>query len=554
MIRLTHEGSGKRSLFLNGVRTMRRFSKLLVVLLIAAVLAGAFGVQALAAGSRNPEAYLPYSPYAAWGYPNTYCSFGDSISAGYDRYENNTIIGYQPTPATSYPSLVAAATNTYHCPFSFIGFRSSELLLSLGGDIGTPDAYHATGYAWMYSEDGTCHYWQDSIAPAVTTASLMTVNVGNNDVLTAPLSLAAVDVLEAGEKWQENENAIAALIESGDLPQTLAGMYQLMNRLGYYKEYIPAVLARMQSGLEQIKTNMPQIIAQLRSVNTTGQIVIVGMYNPYDSMKLTDQGLLQIGKMGGLLVDQVNAYYKQLAAETGCVYADVTDTESYADLNPTALLSGGLREDAHPTHKGHAYLAKQILDAIPVILPYTDVPEEQWYRESVDYCYRNSLMVGTAADVFSPDEYMTRAMVVTVLWRLAGSPSVEGEMQFSDVAAGSWYFDAVNWAYQNKIVSGIGFGKFAPDQDVSRQDFMTMLYRYAQFEGFVDRGGWNLLERFGFKDLRSAAAYALDSLRWAFGNGILNGVNSTSIDPTGRLTRAQCAALIMRFDKNIYTA
>ena len=117
---------------------MKQFKKLLVLLLLLAVLVSALGIPALAVGARNPEAYLPYSPYAAWGYPNTYCSFGDSISAGYDRYENNTIVGYQPTPATSYPSLVAAATNTYHCPFSFIGFRSTELLLSLGGDIGEP--------------------------------------------------------------------------------------------------------------------------------------------------------------------------------------------------------------------------------------------------------------------------------------------------------------------------------------------------------------------------------------------------------------------------------
>ena len=532
---------------------MKQIRKALVLVLLLAVLVSVFAVQGFAAGTRNPEAYLPYSPLAAYGYPNTYCSFGDSISAGYDRYENKTIVGYQPTPETSYPSIVAKATNTYHCPFSFIGFRSTELLLSLGGDIGKPDEYHTTGYAWMYSADGVCHYWDESILPAVQVASLMTINVGNNDVLTAPLSLAAVDVLEAGQKWQENEAAIAAMIESGDLPQTLAGMYQLMNKLGYYKEYIPAVIARMQAGLEQIKTNMPQIIAQLRSVNTTGQIAIVGMYNPYDKMTLVDNGLIQIGKMGDLVVNQVNAYYKQLCEETGCVYVDVTKTESYADLKPTGILAG-LSEDAHPTHKGHAYMAKQILDAIPVILPYTDVAQDVWYRESVDYCYRNSLMLGTAADTFAPDDYMTRAMVVTVLWRLAGSPAAEGVMPFEDVEPGIWYYDAVNWAYQNKIVNGVSARLFAPDYDVSRQDFMTMLYRYACAEGFVTQTSFNLLERYGFKDLSSAAAYAMQSLRWAFEYGILNGVNSTNIDPTGRLTRAQCAALIMRFDKNIYSA
>ena len=530
---------------------MKNMRKALALVLLIAVLLSAFALQGFAAGSRNPEAYLPYSPAAAYGYPNTYCSFGDSISAGYDRYENNTIIGYQPTPATSYPSLVAQATNTFHCPFSFIGFRSTELLLSLGVPVADPDLYHTTGYYWMY-ENGVCPYWERDIAPAVQYASLMTINVGNNDVLTAPLSLAAVDVLEAGEKYQANEAAIAAAVESGDLPATLSGMYSLMNQLGYYKEYIPAVIARMNAGLEQIKTNMPQIIAQLRSVNTTGQIAIVGMYNPYAKMTLTDSGLIQIGKAGDLMVSQVNAYYQKLCKETGCVYVDVTDTESYADLNPTSILKG-LGEDAHPTHKGHAYMAKQILDAIPVILPYTDVAEDTWYRDNVDYCYRNSLMLGTAVDTFAPDAYMTRAMVVTVLWRMAGSPAAEGTVPFADVAEGSWYYDALNWAYQNKIVSGVSAKSFAPDWNVARQDFVTMLYRYAKLEGFVKQNSFNLLERFGFKDVRSVASYALEGLRWAVEKGILNGVNSTQIDPLGRLTRAQCAALIMRFDKNIYT-
>ena len=540
---------------------MKNLRRILVLVLMLAVLASAFGLQAFAAGARNPEAYLPYSPYADYGdaYRNCYISFGDSISAGYDRYENRECIGYRPTPATSYPSIVADTLKCWHYPASFIGYRTTELALSLGIPVEDPDLYHTTGYAWMYEEDGLCHYWDGCeavptpISFGVAYASLMTINVGNNDVLTAPLSLAAVDVLEAAEKYQENADAIAAAIESGELCESLASMYSLMNQLGYYKEYIPAVLARMEAGLDQIKVNMPKIIAQLRSVNTTGQIAILGMYNPYAEMSLTDSGLIKIGKMGQIVCDRVNAYYKELCEETGCVYVDVSDTESYADLNPGTVLHG-LGEDAHPTHKGHAYMAKQILDAIPVILPYTDVAEDAWYRESVDYCYRNSLMLGTAADTFAPDDYMTRAMVATVLWRLAGSSAAEGELPFKDVEADSWYYDAVNWAYQNGIVNGVGFNRFAPDRDVSRQDFTVMLYRYAKLEGLAGQeGSLNLLERFGFKDLRSAAKYSLESLAWAWNHGILNGVNSTQIDPTGRLTRAQCAALIMRFDKNIYT-
>lgn len=540
---------------------MKNLRKVLVLLLAVMVLASVLGLQAFAAGSRNPEAYAPYSPYAAYGYPNAYVSLGDSISAGYDRAENNTCIGYMPTPETSYPSIVAKTLNCWHYPASFIGYRTTELAVSLGITVPAEelDLYHTTGYYWMYDADGQCHFWDGSAAiptplsNGVSVASLMTINVGNNDVLTAPLSLAAVDVLEAGQKYKENEKVITDAIESGELCQTLASMYQLMNQLGYYKEYIPAVLARMEAGVEQIKVNMPMIIERLRSVNTTGQIAIVGMYNPYGEMTLTDSGLIKIGKMGQLVCDRVNSYYKQICKETGCVYVDVTDTESYADLKPGSILKG-LGEDAHPTHKGHAYMAKQILDAIPVILPYTDVPQEKWYCKSVDYCYRNSLMSGTAVDKFSPDDYMTRAMAVQVLYRLAGSPEVEGKLPFKDVVEGKYYYDAVNWAYQNKIVQGVSFTRFAPNSNVSRQDFTTMLYRYAKLEGLVEqKDDINLLKRFGFKDLRSAAKYSLESLAWAWNNSIIDGVNSTQLDPTGRLTRAQCSALLMRFDQNIYT-
>ena len=540
---------------------MKNLRRALILLLVVMMLASVLGLQAFAAGSRNPEAYAPYSPYAAYGdeYRNCYVSLGDSISAGYDRLENKNIVGYQPTPATSYPSIVADTLNCWHYPASIIGYRTTELALSLGIPVENPDAYHTAGYAWMYSEDGLCHYWDGCaeipvpISFGVASASLMTINLGNNDVLTAPLSLAAVDVLEAGEKYKENEKVITEAIESGELCQTLASMYQLMNQLGYYKEYIPAVLARMEAGVAQIKENMPKIIARLRSVNTTGQIAIIGMYNPYGEMTLTDSGLIKIGKMGQLVCDRVNAYYKQICEETGCVYVDVTDTQSYADLKPGSILKG-LSEDAHPTHKGHAYMAKQILDAIPVILPYTDVPQEKWYCKSVDYCYRNSLMSGTDANKFSPDDYMTRAMVVQALYRLAGSPEVEGKLPFKDVVEGKYCYDAVNWAYQNKIVQGVSFTRFAPNSSVSRQDFTTMLYRYAKLEGLVEqKDDLSMLKRFGFKDLRSAAQYSLESLAWAWNNSIIDGVNSTQLDPTGRLTRAQCAALLMRFDQNIYT-
>ena len=145
---------------------MKNLRKVLVLLLAVMVLASVLGLQAFAAGSRNPEAYAPYSPYAAYGYPNAYVSLGDSISAGYDRYENREMQGYTPTPETSYPSIVANTLNCWHYPASFIGYRTTELAVSLGIPIPEEelDLYHKTGYAWLYEADGKCHYWDGSAA------------------------------------------------------------------------------------------------------------------------------------------------------------------------------------------------------------------------------------------------------------------------------------------------------------------------------------------------------------------------------------------------------
>lgn len=532
---------------------MKKLRSVLAFMLTLAVILSILCVPALAAGVRNPEAYLPYSPYAAYGYPNCYCSFGDSIPAGFDKYEHSDIVGYQPTPETAYPSIVAKATNTYHCPFSFIGFRSSELLRSLGGDPGEFDFFGQTRFYWMVDENGYCNYWDTIIKDAVAASSLITVNIGNNDILTAPLANAAVDVLEAGNKWAENEAAIAAAIESGDLTDSAAKLFSLMNKLGYYKEYIPAVLAQMNMGLDNLKVNFPQIIEKLRSVNQTGQIVVVGMYNPYRSMTLTDKDMIKVGKLGDLLVNTINEFYKSNAEELGYIYVDVTGTETFADVNGMAL-QNGLGEDAHPTEKGHAFMAKRILDEIPVILPFTDVSGDAWYNDAVDYCYRNSLMLGVDETTFAPNDLMTRAMAVTVIYRIAGSPEVEGTLPFNDVDEGSWYYDALKWAYQNNIVKGYSSTKFAPNSNVLRQDFVAMLYRFAEANGYVNGNSLNLLEKFGFKDAASVASYAKEAMSWALKNGIINGVSSSSVDPLGRLTRAQCAALIMRFDNNIYSA
>ena len=110
--------------------------------------------------------------------------------------------------------------------------------------------------------------------------------------------------------------------------------------------------------------------------------------------------------------------------------------------------------------------------------PFTDVPETEWYRAAVEYVFENKLMNGMNATTYGPQKTLTRAMLVTILYRMAGAPKVEADNVFTDVPAGQWYTEAILWGYSNGIVMGMGKGLFAPDKAVTREQMVTFLYRY----------------------------------------------------------------------------
>lgn len=184
-------------------------------------------------------------------------------------------------------------------------------------------------------------------------------------------------------------------------------------------------------------------------------------------------------------------------------------------------------------------------------LPYLDVLSSEWYYESVKYATQKGWMNGTSAIEFAPESQTTRAMLVTVLHRIEGSPAPQAENAFSDVAAGTWYTDAVSWAAENNIVNGMGDGTFAPDTAITREQMTTVLFRYAQFKQ-KDEGIRAPLEPFA--DQSSVSDWAQEGLKWAVSEGIINGIeveNSLQLQPQGNATRAQIATVLMRYDKEI---
>lgn len=177
-------------------------------------------------------------------------------------------------------------------------------------------------------------------------------------------------------------------------------------------------------------------------------------------------------------------------------------------------------------------------------LPFGDVKSADWFYNDVKYVYEKGMMAGTAADVFAPNATTTRAMIVTILYRLEGSPAVTVTSAFVDVPAGQWYTDAVNWAAANQIVKGTSATTFAPNASITREQMAAILYRYAQYKGYDVTKKADLS---GYSDNSQVSAYAKDALAWANAAKLINGVTNTTLAPQGNATRAQVSAILHRF-------
>lgn len=180
-------------------------------------------------------------------------------------------------------------------------------------------------------------------------------------------------------------------------------------------------------------------------------------------------------------------------------------------------------------------------------LPFDDMTKTDWFYDSVKFAYNNNLFNGTSSNAFSPNKTMTRAMLVTVLWRYAGSPDV-GNSTFSDVKSDAYYAKAVAWASSTNVVNGVGNNRFNPDGTITREQMATILYRYAQNNGYSTDITGNLS---AFPDGNTVSSYAVDALSWAVGMELINGSNGKLLPQNGA-TRAQVAAILMRFIENCY--
>lgn len=228
--------------------------------------------------------------------------------------------------------------------------------------------------------------------------------------------------------------------------------------------------------------------------------------------------------------------------EEGYEVGNVTVTDRFGDAVEVTENADGTYTFTMPN--GQVRVEVTFVEATPEPLPFTDVNEGDWFHDAVRYVYDNGLMDGVGDGQFAPNATTNRAMVVTILHRLAGEPAVAGDVGFTDVEPGLWYTDAVAWAAQKGIVNGISETEFAPSGDLTREQLATILYRYAESMGYDVSAQADLS---GFPDADQIQSYAAQALSWAVAEGLLQGFEDDSLQPGGTATRAQIAAILMRF-------
>lgn len=182
--------------------------------------------------------------------------------------------------------------------------------------------------------------------------------------------------------------------------------------------------------------------------------------------------------------------------------------------------------------------------------PFSDVKSADWFYEPIEYAYENGLMTGTSSNIFSPNLTTTRGMIVTILHRMEGEPAAKAA-GFSDVQRSRYYAPAIDWASANGIVSGYGDGFFGPEDPITREQMASIMYRYSEYKGY-DTSASSSLDR--FKDGSSVSSYAREVMRWAVGSGLLSGRSEDTLVPQGQTTRAEAATILMRYCETIADA
>ena len=511
--------------------TIFRPRRLMAVLLTLVMLFGVFSVGASAATSETVQHY------------GTYVCLGDSIAEGFGP-DNQDYVGLKRVPFAYHSFVADAVTADNFYPMARPGGSTSEVLYFLDNTV----AYDSS-YFRIPIEQEAAEALRIQIRNAVKDADLITLNVGSNDIFTTTL-FAVAGVLYAETEIPED---VQKMIDNyGDYGQVFQELILRASKLGRLPEVIRTFRETFTAAYQQFRTNWNLICKSIYELNPDVTLVAVGFFNPVKSLRLTGTSLSEIGQIMDSAALMMNTFVKYNADYSRqYLYADVYETECYKLLPVDDPNFGAtMVPNVHPTHDGHRFMAEQIVKVLPERgeepvkqFPFTDVPKDSWFYDNVYYVWDNGIMDGMTDTTFAPNDKTTRAQFAAVLYRMADRPAVtdadRAACPFTDLKA-DWYRDAVVWAFREGVVEGVSGTAFAPDAEITREQMVTMLWRYS---------GENAksADLSVFSDQAAISAYARDAVAWAVENKIVDGMDDGTFQPQGKATRAQLAAILSRY-------
>lgn len=320
------------------------------------------------------------------------------------------------------------------------------------------------------------------------------------------------------------------MLESAGIQNdTLTSLLDLASVMGALPGVLKVLPEAIEYGISNYIENWDYVIQDIYDLNPDVTLLVVGLfdtgYKTEEDLENDDPNSIS-HKISQTLVDAINAPMKAGADKFGYIFVET---------------SGTVCDISHPTPAGYRNIANKILAALPEdTFPFTDVSASDSYYNAVKYVYENGIMNGTSETTFSPDSSMTRAQLVEALYRLAGSPDVSGMKEpFLDVNSRTASYDAIVWAYNEGIVTGIAFGLlFTPNCTVTRAQLSAMLYRWA--------GSPQVSGSLSYIDRYVVPSYAKNAVIWASTNGIVAPTSSRTFSPLRAATRAEVASGILQ--------
>lgn len=336
-----------------------------------------------------------------------------------------------------------------------------------------------------------------------------------------PANGATLALSNDGEVYAQRTALQGTAIQNGSMttgtypytPADGSGQETFLNRWGYYR----AASRGSNSGSASV-TNHAVTVSEIES----GSI-----------------------KAGTLQTSQGTTVTLTVTPDKGYVLDSLTVTDKEGNKLPLTDKGDGVYTFEMPDS---AVTVSAVFQAESSPLLFTDVDESDWFYKAVEYVYQSGLMNGTSVNTFDPNGTTSRAMIATILWRLEGSPVVDYQMTFDDVANGRWYTEAIRWAASEGIVGGYGDGSFGADNSITREQMAAMLYRYAQHKGYDVSIGENT-NILSYTDAADLSEWAGSAMQWACGAGVITGAGN-ALYPQSDATRAEAATMLMRFCEN----